>query len=518
MRKRFLSLICLSALLASCGKEALVFSPYTDFEEPRDLMRDYEDDYLVSKKETTPVDTYFGEINNLHDLFRYNRSGNPRTCMDTKTEVNLLVVPVYFTDSDTSDHDRKTTLIQNAFFGQTNTTNYDSVVGYYNKSSYGQLKISGEVVDWFNIGISSSDWKTLSPSYMTASSIIVEKAVDYLKEQGKDLSKYDNNHDGYIDGVYAVYDHGFTDERNTNTLFWAYTYYTYRGDNDLNKVEPYVNAYSWTSVYSIAGKGNKANTNYLIHEVGHLFGLTDYYNVVTSSGHYQPTGYFDMMDYNIGDHSAFSKYLYNWTSPLVIKDNIKTELKLKPLQSSGEYLLLPSNTYNNSPFGEYLLLEYFTPEKLNKHTGTYTYRDINGNEGTFTYPDYHGLKIYHVNATLGYFVKGNNSACITTVDDPDYFEKISKYGIGVGLDYAYTNSVFDNYDGPVLYHLLESSGNNTFKDGKPATNETLFTKGDDFGITAFNDFTFDNGYKPNFTLKVKEVRNDYIALEIDTTK
>ena len=516
MKKRLVSLLALSTLLVSCNGGSLKFVPYKNYLEPRDLMRNYEDEYLYSRKETTPVETYFGEINDLKDLFEFNRSGNLRHVVDTKGDFNLLVVPVYFTDSDITNQDKKTIMIQNAFFGDTQTTNYDSVAGYYNKSSYGQLKITGEVAPWYNLGISSSDWKILSNSYMNASNIIVAEAVDELKKNKSiDFSKYDNNNDGYIDGVYAIYDHDFTSERNIDSLFWAYTYYTDKGENGLNNEEPYVNNYSWTSVYSIIQKNNKSATNYLIHECGHLLGLPDYYNTLSMNAHYQPTGYFDMMDYNIGDHSAFSKYLYNWTSPLVVKDNIKTEIKLKPLQSSGEYLLVPSNIYNNTPFSEYLLIEYFTPETLNKYIDTYTYVDINGNKGVFSYPDYHGLKIYHVNAVLGYFVLGNNSDCLARVDDPDYMEKI--IGKQVGLDYAYSNSLFDGDNAPTLYHLLESSGNNSFKEGKPATNDTLFTKGDDFGIKTFKDFKFDNGYHPNFTLLVKEVRSDYITLEIDTT-
>ena len=51
---------------------------------------------------------------------------------------------------------------------------------------------------------------------------------------------------------------------------------------------------------------------------------------------------------------------------------------------------------------------------------------------------------------------------------------------------------------PVLIHLLEGSGDNTFIDGIPADNETLFRTGDDFGIVTFKDFTFSDGEQINF--------------------
>ena len=216
----------------------------------------------------------------------------------------------------------------------------------------------------------------------------------------------------------------------------------------------------------------------------------------------------------VGVKYSINKYLLNWTSPLVIKDNVKGIIKLKPLQSSGEYILVPSSKYNNSPFSEYLLIEYFTPTGLNKFTGSYSYMDRNGEKGIYTYPQYHGLRIYHVNATLGYFKKGTNSGLIATIDDPNY----DPAGQPVGLDYAYSNSISDKQfkDGtPTLLHLLESSGENSFYNGVPATNDTMFRLGDDFGITVFKDFTFQNGDKPNFTLKVKGISNNDITLEIE---
>ena len=490
-------------------------------------MRDYENDYFISKKETTPV-TYLEdkEINSIRDLLALSRTGKEKNNIPTTGERKLLVVPVYFTDSDTADNvslqERKTIFIQNAFFGETKRTNYDSVAGYYNKSSYGQIHLTGEVSPWYNIGYSSSEWKKISTTHTTASSKIAASAVDWLKANSDiDFSQYDTDEDGNIDGVYVIYDHPF-DNDTSSSLFWAYTYYTYKGENGLNNNEPVVNNFSWTSVDTIIQDNNKAYTNYLIHETGHLFGLSDYYNTYSSSSdidfHYQPTGCFDMMDYNIGDHCSFSKYLLNWVSPLVVKDNISTTIELKPFQESGEYLLIPSSTYKNSPFGEYLLVEYFTPSGLNKFSGSYLYKDKNGGQGVYSYPQYHGVKIYHVNARLGYYEKNfNHSAMLAFLDDPDYQSKIA--GKNVAVDYAFDNSLKDNdalAGEPTLIHLLESSGQNTFLNGVPASNETLFRLGDDFGITKFKDYQFSTGEKVKFTLKVKQITTKTVKLEIST--
>ena len=286
-----------------------------------------------------------------------------------------------------------------------------------------------------------------------------------------------------------------------------------------------LNAYSWTSVDTITQENNKAYTNYLIHEVGHLFGLSDYYNtkynLQKNEYHFQPTGCFDMMDYNIGDHSSFSKYLLNWVSPHVIDKKVNNlTISLKSFESSGECLLIPSSNYQNSPFGEYLLIEYFTPTGLNRFEGTYSFSDRDGNTGVYTYPQHHGLRIYHVNASLGYYSYNENSFIgteyICDAFDPDALTKIGSRTT-IGLDFIYSNTIADKDigNGKVLYHLLEASGENTFKEGKPASNETLFKLDSDFGINHFKDYTFSNGDLVNFTLKVNRISLDKIDITIN---
>ena len=145
-------------MLTSCSKPlALEFEPYgeKDYVEAKDLMIEAEGEYYIRKKETKPISTALGDINNLSDLLKNNRSGKARSKMPTKGDQKILVVPVYFSDSDANSLEKKTTFIQNAFFGKTSRTNYDSVAGYYNKSSYGQLRISGEVAPWYTAGIAS---------------------------------------------------------------------------------------------------------------------------------------------------------------------------------------------------------------------------------------------------------------------------------------------------------------------------------------------------------------------------
>ena len=521
MNKKLISFFLLPCLLSGCTSGIkLDYVPYSSFVAEQNLMREEENDFFKMQEETTPVTYKYGTVNSLSEMLSDYKTGKKRENIPTKGDRKLLVVPISFTDSDKTNQDKKTIYLQNAFFGENNHTNYYSVAGYYNASSYGQLRISGEVAPWFNYPKSSSEVNAMPYSYMEKSTIVVAEAIDYLKSQGYDLSEYDTDGDDNIDGVYAIYDHPYAKEESKGQLFWAYTHYTYEGEHSLNNEAPFLNGYSWTSVDTVLQKDNRSYTNYLIHETGHLLGLTDYYNTKYSEGtddyHFQPTGCFDMMDYNIGDHSSFSKYLFKWSSPMVVKSNVSGTVTLKPFTTSGEYILVPSAKYNNTPFSEYLLIEYFSPTGLNKFSGAYSYVDAKGNSGVYRYPQFYGLRIYHVNATLGYFKTALASQCICTIDDPNWESKVATDS--VGIDFAYSNTIKDSDVGrvPVLVHLLESSGKNTFKDYIPANNDTLFRTGDDFGITKFIDFTFSDGSKPNFKLKVKSLSTKDIKIEIST--
>ena len=230
----------------------------------------------------------------------------------------------------------------------------------------------------------------------------------------------------------------------------------------------------------------------------------------------------DMMDCNLGDHTGFSKMLLDWVTPYVLKE--EGEVTLRPFGESGDLLLVPtSNGWNSTPYDEYLLLEFFTPTALNKYDSGKTYRFVNsqGKEGSFTYFSNYGLKVYHVDARLGLFESKNSGRPFVLLDDPELNAKIQNFKNSKPADYcvdfAFDNSPTSSTE-PVLYQLLEKNGENTFIDGRPANNNTLFYENDTFGITTFKDFSFNNGAKLEYYFEIKSISKEQITISFTKNK
>ena len=442
-------------------------------------------------------------ISSLRDIYS---SGIAHYNAPTIGEVNALVIPVNFTDSDTSDNEKQKIIIHNAFFGESKMTTFESLSSFYDYSSYGQLKFNGFVTDFYNYPYASYE---LGSGTSSVSSKVAGSALEWFYETYQDLDKeqFDMDKDNFIDALFIVYNHEVSD--SSSSLWWAYADHINTGTVG-NVNAPYGSSYAWISYDFLKSKKVKSETHVPIHESGHLFGLEDYYNT-NESAKFQPTGYVDMMDRNIGDHTGYSKMLLNWTTPYVVNGSGK--ITLKPFSTSGDLLLIPTNKgWNKTPYDEYLLLEYYTPSGLyKKEAGTkYVYKE---NE-VFTFLDKPGLKVYHVDSRVGYFDSRFGHNLITVLGDEDEQSKLASKS-NFCIDFAYSNTISDANakTKPVLYHLLERSGNNTLLEGKPFESSSLWKQGDSFGLTTFTSFHFNNGSLLTYTFKVTMMDDTGITIE-----
>ena len=339
----------------------------------------------------------------------------------------VLVIPVEFTNvkfdnPDTVEDEAELArrVMNEAFFADTEDTPWESLASYYRKASYGKLNITGKVTPVYTYNRSDADIRDSENGIATT---IANAAVEYFKSTGEiNAQEFDSDGDGYIDGVELIYvtTHGTpssTQDEGANQIWWNYTTNCSAGANVKSPVahRMFWSRYDYLTQNYYAGneKGimvdnKKVDPHTIIHETGHMMGAPDYYSYAHDEG---PAGCVDMMDCNVGDHNAYTKMQYGWVAPKVIDGSSKNfTMTLNSFTETGEFVLLRNtldNRWNETPFDEYLVLQYYTPTGLNEmdHLGygewlsaqSSTGGSVYGHSGTYAHP---GLQVFHADGRV----------------------------------------------------------------------------------------------------------------------
>lgn len=489
-------------LLSSCTFD-VTFFPYSGHIENTDTYSriDYE--------------TYFkpgGYVKDYIDVLKSNKHPSSKIIpLRPKGEQRILVLPVTFAEYPLSRIDKKEgenarAQLQNAFFGENRLTSWRSVSGFYHESSYGKIKITGEVAPWFTLpsyytinGLKTSAIN--SSTKLNETQKITNLALLAYQNAFPDrLSHFDQDEDGIIDSVYVIYANPY-DTNDSNNIFWAFAANMNRTEAGLTHQ---ANAYSWSSYhYMHLDHHNKPDAHTYIHEVAHLLGISDYYNT-NYEDTYAPLGGFDMMDYTLGDHTGLTKMLLNWSRPFIPLES--GTIKLRPFSETGELILLKNN-WNGNATDEYLLLEYYTPTALNELDSTLN--------TAFKLPRKNGVKIYHVDARTAYEIKEGSITRYYYVDE---------YPLPVtGLEVeslAHSNSSGRQNSAPkkdnLLYRLLEPKESTNISEKHNLANiYSLFSEGQDFGIEYFTNFVFNDGTPFNYKVKIEALSASYATINVE---
>ena len=501
--KKFISLFALSLMLSGCYIDIGGIIDILNSNMPNDNNGGNKTSQIVSgsSKEKGLVGTdYLNYYSDISGCEYFPSTGNRK----------MLVVPVMFKGESLRNSSQVIKDLDLVFNGSEESTGWESVSSYYYESSYGKLNIEADVYDEFiNIDKTVSQVANLGNEYDDPTIYVVNYVHNYLKDK-IDLSIYDSDKDGLVDGVWLVYGNGsysnyFSNSSAVEDLLWAYTYWNVDAKKDLSN--PGFNVYCWGS-YDFMYESKKSDPSIkvdahtLIHETGHMLGLDDYYDY---DGDKNPTGCLDMMDYNIGDHNSYSKWMLGWVEPKVFNFE-EGVMELKSFTETGEFIIVPSNDgIDYTPLSEYLAIEFYTPTGLNKLDSSKAYLG--------SYPKMfseYGVRVYHVDSRLGEFIYQRG--------DWYYNDYVYNYSI----DDLYSKTGYENYfaifnnntpsysyeeDNKLIRLVSAYRGNNyVFDDDESAKNSDLFSNGSSLVNFKFNnnkylDFNIEFVVRDN-TLKV----------------
>lgn len=482
------------------------------------------------------------------DIFLHADSG--KGAIPSQGDVNLLVFPVEFSTHPFSSDDLNE--ISAAFSVNGEDTHYwESVPSFYSKSSFGALNMSATIAPKHVMNMSPTEFispiETENSGVLKIRDLFVSCVNEYKKTQDS-MAKFDLDKDGRLDGVYIVYScPTYVTDSSLHENFWAFSF---QAGSTANVNDPQLANVVWASKSFLhfnwemnrdkpSRPKGAVDAHCLIHETGHMLGLDDYYNYDSlldksdsSYSLYAPAGGVDMMDNNVVDHNMFSKYAMGWGNPYVVDNSYSypITLDLKPSQLAGEFLIIPANgtSFNNNAFAEYLMVEFYTPTGLNKNDSDSALAGYYPKG--FSKP---GIKISHVDARMIDITPTSNGASTTGFKDVVTKTQINSGNSKKYYDLGNANTPSQSFgveilskNNVLLYHLLESSGVNTLKNGADATDSSLFTTktgSNTFNTTKFKNFfafstaskgLFNSGKDFGYEIKVEAITAESATITI----
>lgn len=365
-----------------------------------------------------------------------------------------------------------------------------SLSEYYDIASYGKLRITSFMTDWYYSDRNFADIWQSPPDDIYANEI-----MDWVRATYPDMdwSRYDKDANGYIDSMIilnaGVYE---SDEIYIMSYSGAIHYrHTYYGDHAGTPDAPRVNSY-----VTVGNSWMQDDYSTLIHEYAHILGIIDYYDVSYSG--IDAVGKLDMQSANCGDWNCYSKLAVGWMEPTVVEGLASGESREYTIGSSAltnDVILIPAAGKGyEGPFSEYVMADLLTMDGVNEH-GTEDF-DLKGTDG---------VRISHVNAKME-----KRTMTINSVTNPGASDE---YTIG-------TVHCANNYNGSILgkynIEVIQAGGDNTFTDFDnldPILDKNdLFYAGDTFSAKDYDEFFYnglmDDGSEFGYEVEVVSIGKD----------
>ncbi|MDR1632578.1 MAG: M6 family metalloprotease domain-containing protein [Dysgonamonadaceae bacterium] len=265
-----------------------------------------------------------------------------------------------------------------------------SVHDFYHENSYGQMNLVVTVVGPYTASHDLNYYGGNESGGNENISHMIELAREIAKytfnEPDVNPADYDNDGDGYIDAFHFIFA-GYGEESSGNEDdIWSHALPGFTPAFTFgNKI---LNRYSCSPELRGNKGSNITRIGVICHEMGHIFGLPDFYDADGdgSGGNYSGTGFWDLMA-----EGSWNGAKYDGSSPAHINMYSKIQLGwVDPviLDSPQDIIGMPNSAmypdayvYNTSIPGEYYVLE-------NRQK-----------EGFDNYIPGSGLLIYHVSLT-----------------------------------------------------------------------------------------------------------------------
>ena len=429
----------------------------------------------------------------VNDLNRFKSGGGH---CPNKGNVKTLVIPIWFKDSSnyiTSTSEKTKILydLNEAFYGEANSsTGWNSVKSFYYAASKGSLNLTGTVANWYNADYYISDFNTDDGTKIKA---LLNSAVEwyFTCNPSEDPLTYDSDHNNYFDGIYLIY--GVPDANDDHPevpdTFWGKISFAYNLRVPSASM-PGINFHMWASYDSLYEDNSHTavDSHVYTHEFGHTLGLSDYYDY--SSDKYYPVGGHAMMFHNTGEQDPYSTLSLGYSR--VIVPETSCVLEIDDFQSGNTAVLLSNSPESvNSPFDEYILVELYAPNGLNKFDSTYSWKN-NYTKG----PSEPCVRFWHVDARLAYQTSSTTYGFTNNPNETGSFIAFtnswgSNHGTKLGRDYDDYCELFDIRKSTTLSYRPKSSD-----PGCMFNDSNVFKSGDTFSQADYAN-QFKNGTKLN---------------------
>lgn len=232
-----------------------------------------------------------------------------------------------------------------------------SVKDYYLENSYNQFNLTVDVAGPYTAVDSMKYYGANSGGFDIRPRELVAEAVN-LADPDVDFSLYDNDNDGWVDGVYVIYA-GYGEEAGGgDDAIWAHAW---QMQTALLMDGVYLQRYSCSAELRGNTGTNITRIGVICHEFGHVLGAPDYYDTdYSDGGQFSGTGQWDMMaggSWNNGGatpahHNGFTKsVIYGWADLTTLESPSSVTLHNAAENNNSFYRI------NTATDGEYFFVE-----------------------------------------------------------------------------------------------------------------------------------------------------------------